>query len=90
VSSSPVSSSSELPADEPQSLLDLQPLSPTPPSSLHRFPLPSRPHVPEKAELASHGLDRALASTQLVDPLLSTPLSPDEGGDNFTQGRSGG
>jgi hypothetical protein len=85
VSSSPVSSSSELPADEPQSLLDLQPLSPTPPpSSLHRFPLPSRPHAPEKAELASQGLDRALASAQLVDPLLSTPLSPDEGGDNFT------
>ena len=86
VPSSPVLSSSEPPADdEPQSLLDHRPLSPTPPpSSLHRFPLPSRPHAPEKAELASQGLDRALASAQLVDPLLSTPLSPDEEGNDFT------
>lgn len=87
-SESPVSSSSELEQpvdDEPQSVLDHQPLSPTPPPSfLHRFPLPSRPHAPEKAELASQGLDRALASAQLVDPLLSTPLLPDEEGNEFT------
>ena len=49
-----------------------------PPSSLPFFPLPSRPDAPERSELASQGLDRALARAQLVDPLLSTPLSFDE------------
>jgi hypothetical protein len=87
VPSSPVSSSREQPA-ESQSLLDHQPHTPTPPPppppSLQRFPLPSRPHAPEKAELASQGLDRALAGAQLVDPLLSTPLSPDKDGNDIT------
>ncbi|KAI0303611.1 P-loop containing nucleoside triphosphate hydrolase protein [Multifurca ochricompacta] len=56
--------------------------SPTPPlTSLPLFPLPSRPYVPEKSELALQGLDRALARAQVVDPLLSTPLSLDEDGD---------
>jgi hypothetical protein len=92
-SSSPVSSSPEpepepeLPTD-PQSLLDHRtriPASPPPSVTLQRFPLPSRPHKPEKSELASQGLDRALASAQLVDPLLSTPLSlDDEDGDDIT------
>lgn len=82
VPSSPVSSSPEQPT-ESQSLLDHQPHIPTPPPpSLHRFPLPSRPHAPGKAELASQGLDRALAGAQLVDPLLSTPLSLDEDGND--------
>jgi ATP-dependent RNA helicase DDX51/DBP6 len=82
VPSSPVSSSPELPA-EAQSLPDHRPHTPTPPPpSLHRFPLPSRPHAPEKAELASQGLDRALAGAQLVDPLLSTPLSLDGDGND--------
>lgn len=84
VPSSPVSSSREHPA-EAQSLLDHQSHIPTPPPpSLQRFPLPSRPHAPEKAELASQGLDRALAGAQLVDPLLSTPLSPEEDGNDIT------
>jgi hypothetical protein len=89
-SSSPVSSSPE--PEPPTSLLDHRtstPASPPPPPpplpSLQRFPLPSRPHAPEKSELASQGLDRALASAQLVDPLLSTPLSLDaENGDDVT------
>ena len=82
VPSSPVSSSPELPA-ESQPLLDHRPHTPTPPPpTLHRFPLPSRPHAPEKAELASQGLDRALAGAQLVDPLLSTPLLLDEDGND--------
>jgi ATP-dependent RNA helicase DDX51/DBP6 len=84
VPSSPVSSSPEQPA-ESQTVLDHRPRTPTPlPSTLQRFPLPSRPHAPEKAELASQGLDRALAGAQLVDPLLSTPLSPDEDGNDIT------
>ena len=90
-SSSPVSSSPEpepeLPTD-PQPLLDHRtriPASPPPSVPLQRFPLPSRPHKPEKSVLASQGLDRALASAQLVDPLLSTPLSlDDENGDDVT------
>ena len=97
-SSSPVSSSPEpepgTPTD-PQSLLDHRtpqtPASPPPPPPpslplpLQRFPLPSRPRAPEKSELASQGLDRALASVQFVDPLLSTPLSlDDENGDDIT------
>lgn len=93
-SSSPVSSSPETePPTDPQSLLDHRTPTPAPapapapppPPSLQRFPLPSRPHAPEKSELASQGLDRALASAQLVDPLLSTPLSlDDENGDDVT------
>ena len=88
-SSSPVSSSPEPelePPTDPQSLLDHRTRTVTPPPpSLQRFPLPSRPHAPEKSELASQGLDRALASAQLVDPLLSTPLSfDDENGDDVT------
>jgi hypothetical protein len=92
-SSSPVSSSPEPepepePPTDPQTLLDHRtrsPASPPPPPSLQRFPLPSRPHAPEKSELASQGLDHALASAQLVDPLLSTPLSlDDENGDDIT------
>lgn len=89
VPSSPVSTSSREQPAEAQSLLDHRPHTPTPlppppPPSLQRFPLPSRPHAPEKAELASQGLDRALAGAQLVDPLLSTPLSPDEDGNDIT------
>jgi ATP-dependent RNA helicase DDX51/DBP6 len=89
-SSSAVSGSPEpeSPTDDPQTLLDHRtrtPASPPPPPSLQRFPLPSRPHAPEKSELAWQGLDRALASAQLVDPLLSTPLSlDDENGDDIT------
>jgi ATP-dependent RNA helicase DDX51/DBP6 len=95
-SSSPVSSSPEPepepePPTDPQSLLDhrtptpASPPPPSPPPYLQRFPLPSRPHAPEKSELASQGLDRALVSAQLVDPLLSTPLSlGDENGDDVT------
>jgi len=48
--------------------------TPPPPSVLPSFPLPTRPDAPAKAELASQGLDRALAHAQLVDPALSTPL----------------
>ena len=93
-SSSPVSSSLEPepepepePPIDPQSPLDHHTRTPTPPPppSLQRFPLPSRPHAPEKSELASQGLDRALASAQLVDPLLTTPLPfDDENGDDIT------
>jgi hypothetical protein len=93
-SSSPISSSPEPePPTDPQSLLDHPtptpaspaPALPPPSLPLQRFPLPSRPHAPEKSELASQGLDRALASAQLVDPLLSTPLSLDDGnGDDIT------
>jgi ATP-dependent RNA helicase DDX51/DBP6 len=90
-SSSPVSSPPEPePPTDPQSILDHRtrtPASPPPslPLPLQRFPLPSRPHAPEKSELASQGLDRALASAQLVDPLLSTPLSlEDENGDDVS------
>jgi hypothetical protein len=55
------------------------PPTPTPPPALLPvFPLPSRPDAPEKSELASQGIDRALARAQLVDPSLSTPLSFDE------------
>ena len=102
-SSSAVSSSPEPesepepePPTDPQSLLDHHTRTPTPPlplppplPSLQRFPVPSRPHAPEKSELASQGLDRALASAQLVDPLLSTPLSfDDEGRDDIITGLS--
>lgn len=92
-SSSPVSSSPEPePPTDPQSVLDhrtrtsASPPPPLPlPLPLQRFPLPSRPHAPEKSELASQCLDRALASARLVDPLLSTPLSlEDENGDDIT------
>jgi len=90
-SSSPVSSSSSSspepePPTGPQSVLDHRTRNPaSPPPFLQRFPLPSRPHAPEKSELASQGLDRALAGAQLVDPLLSTPLSlDDENGDGIT------
>jgi len=77
--SSPVSGSPEPPHDPPT--LDHRARTHTPlPSSLPRFPLPSRPRAPEKSELVSQGLDRSLACAQLVDPLLSTPLSLDEGG----------
>ncbi|KAF8501747.1 DEAD-domain-containing protein [Russula emetica] len=86
-SSSPVSSSPE--PEPPTTLLDHRTHTSTPappPPSLQRFPLPSRPHAPEKSELASQGLDRALANAQLVDPLLSTPLllTDDENGDDIT------
>jgi hypothetical protein len=81
-----VSGFPELQSDT-QSLLDHRtrirtPTAPPPP--LQRFPLPSRPHAPEKSVLASQGLDRALARAQLVDPLLSTPLSFDKNGDDVT------
>jgi len=80
---SPVSSSSEPPDESPP--LDHRthtqtPTPPSPPPSLPRFPLPSRPRAPEKSELVSQGLDRALARARLVDPLLTTPLSLDENG----------
>lgn len=52
--------------------------SPPPPTSLPAFPLPTRPNAPLKSELASQGLDRALARAQLVDPSISTPLSFEE------------
>lgn len=87
-SSSPVSSSPEPdpePPIDPQSLLTRTPASSLPSLPLQRFPRPARPHAPGKSELASQGLDRALASAQLVDPLLSTPLSlDDENGDDVT------
>jgi ATP-dependent RNA helicase DDX51/DBP6 len=77
--SSPVSGSPEPQNDPPT--LDHHARTPTPlPSLLPRFPLPSRPRAPEKFELASQGLDRSLACAQLVDPLLTTPLSLDEDG----------
>ncbi len=87
-SASVVSGSPELqPDSESQSLPDHRTRirTPTPPPpSLQRFPLPTRPHAPEKSVLASQGLDRALARAQLVDPLLSTPLSFDKNGDDVT------
>jgi ATP-dependent RNA helicase DDX51/DBP6 len=91
----PSSSSPEEPT-ESQTVLDLDPRPhtptppppPPPPSSLQRFPLPSRPRAPEKAELASQGLDRALAGARLVDPLLSTPLPQDEDGNDDVTGLS--
>lgn len=52
--------------------------SPPPPSSIPSFPLPTQPNAPLKSELASQGLDRALARAQLVDPSISTPLSFEE------------
>ena len=72
VPSSPVQSyTTDLPRQSPT--------TPTPPPALLPiFPLPSRPDAPEKSELASQGIDRALARAQLVDPSLSTPLSFDE------------
>lgn len=85
------SSSPEPELEPPQTILDHRTPTPTPPSPppfLQRFPLPSRPHAPEKSELASQGLDRALASAQLVDPLLSTPLSPDDGNEDDITGLS--
>jgi ATP-dependent RNA helicase DDX51/DBP6 len=78
----PVSGSSNPPDDSESPLLDHRahntPTPTPPPPSLPRFPLPSRPRVPEKSELVSQGLDRALAHAQLVDPLLSTPLLLDD------------
>jgi len=77
-SSSPAGpSSSELNSPELELELDDRTRTP-PPSSLPRFPLPSRPRVPEKSELASQGLDRGLARAQLVNPMLTTPLSLDD------------
>lgn len=79
----PVSSSSDPPDESPSvdHRTHAQTRTPTPPPpSLPRFPLPSRPRAPEKSELVSQGLDRALARAQLVDPLLTTPLSLDEDG----------
>ncbi|KAI9457193.1 DEAD-domain-containing protein [Russula earlei] len=87
-SSSPVSGSAPGPDSPAAPILSLdrrdRTRTPTPPpSSLPRFPLPSRPCAPEESELASQGLDRALARAQLVHPALSTPLSLDENsGDN--------
>ncbi|ETW83020.1 hypothetical protein HETIRDRAFT_383070 [Heterobasidion irregulare TC 32-1] len=49
--------------------------TPPPPSTLPSFPLPSQPNAPAKSELASQGMDRALARAQLVDPALSSKLS---------------
>jgi ATP-dependent RNA helicase DDX51/DBP6 len=83
--SSPVSSSPNLPDESPS--LERRTPTPTPtspPPSLPRFPLPSRPHVPEKSELVAQALDRALARAQLVDPALSTPLSLDEDDGDIT------
>ncbi|KAI0322540.1 P-loop containing nucleoside triphosphate hydrolase protein [Amylostereum chailletii] len=48
-----------------------------PPTTLPSFPLPSRPNAPAKSDLASQGLDRALARAQLIDPTLSSPVSLD-------------
>ena len=78
VPSSPVSSSPDPPADSPSRDRAHTHTPTLPPSSLPRFPLPTRPHAPEKSELALQGMDRALARAQLVDPLLSTPLSLSE------------
>jgi ATP-dependent RNA helicase DDX51/DBP6 len=59
--------------------------TPTPPiPSLPRFPLPSRLRAPEKSDLVSQGLDRALARAQLVDPQFTTLLSLDEHGGDVT------
>ena len=80
---SPVSSSPSPPGESPP--VDRHSHTPTPPPpSLQRFPLPSRPRAPEKSELVSQGLDRALARAQLVDPQLTTPLSLDEDGGDVT------
>ena len=76
---SPVPSSPNPPDEDESPPLDHR-TPPPPPPSLPRFPLPSRPRAPEKSELVSQGLDRALARAQLVDPLLTTPLSLDEDG----------
>jgi len=73
--SEPPPNSFDLPA-EPDDLGHRTPVPPLP--SLPPFPLPSRPDAPETSELASQGLDRALARAQLVDPQLSTPLPLDE------------
>lgn len=78
------------PLNSPPSDIELAPASPTrtaspqpvlhnptppPPSTLPSFPLPSQPNAPAKSELASQGMDRALARAQLVDPALSSKLS---------------
>jgi len=76
---SPVPSSPNPPDEDESPPLDHR-TPPLPPPSLPRFPLPSRPRAPEKSELVSQGLDRALARAQLVDPLLTTSLSLDEDG----------
>jgi hypothetical protein len=79
-------SSSEVPSSPVQSYTADLPreqstATPTPPPALLPvFPPPSRPDPPEKSELASQGIDRALARAQLVDPSLSTPLSFDKEG----------
>ncbi|KAA1467545.1 P-loop containing nucleoside triphosphate hydrolase protein [Dentipellis sp. KUC8613] len=50
--------------------------TPTPPlpSALPSFPLPAQPVAPARTELASQGLDRALARAQIIDPTLTTSL----------------
>ncbi|TFY55761.1 hypothetical protein EVG20_g9201 [Dentipellis fragilis] len=50
--------------------------TPTPPlpSTLPSFPLPAQPVAPARTELASQGLDRALARAQIIDPTLTTSL----------------
>jgi ATP-dependent RNA helicase DDX51/DBP6 len=45
---------------------------------LHYFPQPTRPQAPAKTELASLGLDRALAHAQLVDSTRSVILSEED------------
>ncbi|KAI0255114.1 P-loop containing nucleoside triphosphate hydrolase protein [Lactifluus subvellereus] len=81
---SPSSPSHAAAADSSDSNSSPVPSPPVSSSSAGRPPPEFSDHAPERSELASQGLDRALARAQLVDPLLSTPLSFDEGDDTHT------
>ncbi len=60
-----------------ETALNLARKSPTPPTALPSFPLPSRPDAPSKSTLALQGLDKALIEAELVDPLRTIPLEGD-------------
>lgn len=59
-----------------------RPKSPTPPTTLPIFPLPTRPDAPSKQTLALQGLDKALIEAELVNPakLQPFPTAPDDDG----------
>ena len=58
----------EMDADEPR-------ISTPEPSALPSFPQPTQPAAPSRIELASQGLDTALAQAQIVDPTSLSPIS---------------
>ena len=50
-------------------------------NALPQFPLPTRPDVPSKIELALQGLDKAHIEAELVDPNCTVPIDPDTDND---------